>query len=243
MKKISILFAMAILVLIGLVGCRPYDVPQFIEVGTNESAYVIPLDTDTDLKTEDQVAVNTEAYYKKAMVSVKKIQIHHKWEQRGRWHSNGDWVPTEKVIIVNHTPVSGRWIQDTNEAIKVETKGSQGIQVPMTFDARIVKEDGPLYLSNYGTKSLMDVLNTEVNHYFAAFCNEAFHQVEYKDANAQRDEIVKPAVASTIEYFKTQGITITQMSVYDGLIFDDPTLQDEINKLKSETFYLRKKCK
>lgn len=232
MKK-SLLLTVLLLVSTFFVGCvRPYDKPEYVEVGPNETAFVIPMFTDVNVKTEDQVQLNNETveFYKKNMVSSKLIQIPHKWIQTGRFVRDGYYKGTVRVITVDLTPKSGNWLQNDKNAIKVETAASQGITIPMSYTIRILPEDAALYLSYYKAVDFQSVIDTQINRFFAQRAGEAFHTVEYKDVARMRDIILADAVKQTKEYFKLQGITIDQLAIVDGLIYDDKSLQSNIDE-------------
>ncbi len=233
MDKIKIFVtSLVVIAVLTLTSCiRPYDKPEYVEVGPNETAFVIPMFTDVNIKTEDQVQVNENVnYYKDKMVSSKLIQIPHKWIQTGRFPKSGYYKGTVRVITVNLTPVSGNWLAKDKNAVKVETAASQGITIPMSYTIRILPDDAALYLSFYKALDFQAVIDTQVNRYFTGRVSEYFHEVEYKDIAAQRDIILKKAVEETKTYFKQQGITIDQLAIVDGLIYDDESLQANINE-------------
>lgn len=210
---------------------KPFDKPEFVEVGPNETAFVIPMFTDSTVKTEDQVQLNENAnYYAERMVSSKLIQIPHKWIQTGRFPRDGYYKGTVRVITVNLTPISGTWLANDKNVIKVETAASQGITIPMSYTVRILPDDAALYLSFYKALDFQEVIDTQINRYFAGRVGEYFHEVEYKDIAPQRDIILKKAVDETKIYFKKQGITIDQLAIVDGLIYEDAALQHNINE-------------
>ena len=142
MKKLSFVFALLVAMTVSFTGCvRPYDKPEYVEVGPNETAFVIPMFTDENVKTEDQVHLNENVeFYQKNMVSSKLIQIPHKWIKTGRFARSGYYKGTVRVITVDLTPRSGNWLQNEPNAIKVETAASQGI----TID-QLASVDGLVY--------------------------------------------------------------------------------------------------
>lgn len=232
MKKfsfaIALLFAMAVM----FTGCvRPYDKPEYVEIGPNETAFVIPMFTDDNVKTEDQVHLNENVeFYQRNMVSSKLIQIPHKWIKTGRFARSGYYKGTVRVITVDLTPRSGNWLANDANAIKVETAASQGITIPMSYTIRIKPEDAALYLSFYKAVDFQSVIDTQINRFFAQEAGKSFHNVEYKDVAKQRDIILGDAVEKTKAHFKAQGITIDQLAIVDGLVYDDKSLQTNIDE-------------
>lgn len=87
MKKFSFAVVLLFAMMVMFTGCvRPYDKPEYVEIGPNETAFVIPMFTDDGVKTEDQVHLNENVeFYQKNMVSSKLIQIPHKWIKTGRF--------------------------------------------------------------------------------------------------------------------------------------------------------------
>lgn len=233
MKNIMFMISMVCVMLVGFTGCiRPYDKPEYVEVGPNETAFVVPMFTDSNIKTEDQVQLNSESaeFYQKCMVNSKLIQIPHKWIQTGRFAYDGYYKGTVRVITVDLTPRSGTWLQSDNNAVKVETAASQGITIPMSYTMRIKAEDAANYLSFYKSVDFQHVIDVQINRYFTAEAAKYFHEVEYKDIAGKRDEIISKAVTATKEYFKLQGITIDQLAIVDGLVYDDASLQRNIDE-------------
>lgn len=230
MRKLS--FVALLFAVVMFTGCiRPYDKPEYVEVGPNETAFVIPMFTDETVKTEDQVHLNEGVdFYQKNMVSSKLIQIPHKWIKTGRFANSGYYKGTVRVITVDLTPHSGNWLQNESNAIKVETAASQGITIPMSYTIRIKPEDAALYLSHYKAVDFQSVIDVQINRFFAQEAGKAFHAVEYKDVSAKRDMILEEAVEKTKAYFATQGITIDQLAIVDGLIYDDEALQTNIDE-------------
>lgn len=237
MKKLSVAL-IGLLFMAMFTSCvRPYDKPEYVEIGANETAFVVPLFTGTDVsgkavKTEDQVQINeNEEFFRKNQVSQKLIQIPHIWIKTDRFTRSGYYKGTVRVITVDLTPVSGSWLKEDANAVKVETKASQGITIPMSYTIRIKPEDAALYLSFYKAVNFKsNVIDQQVNRYFTAEAAKYFHEVEYKDIASQRDIIIAKAVEATRNYFKERGVTIDQLAIVDGLIYDDPALQKNIDE-------------
>ena len=145
-----------------LTGCggpwwKPYDVPEFHEVGSSHTAFLLPLEGNT----EKQAAFDSEDFLKKSMVATKRVQITHKWLQTGYYSNQGEWVPTERLVTVDRAPVTRAWSADTktgtstaNEAIWFESKDSVGVSTGFTCTARIKdNEAAAKFLYNYPAAS------------------------------------------------------------------------------------------
>lgn len=188
--------------------------------------------------------MNGADYYKNKEVNSKLIQVPHKWVQTGRFRNSGYYRDTIKVVKVSLKPVSGTWDLDSSKVIRVETIGSQGIRVPLSYTAKILPEDAALFLSSYPSKALEEVLDNEFNRYTADILGKAFHKVAYEDVAKLRDTILAEAYDDITDHFAKQGITIVQMGIIDGLVYDDTSLQkniDEQAKIESAKIIAEKK--
>src|SRR4030095_8228328 len=82
-------------------GCvRSYDAPEYVEVETDETAFVLPLEGDTSQQSKFQSA----RFLEEKKVSTKRVRISHRWNQTGRLSSAGQWIPAVKVIKVKRSP-------------------------------------------------------------------------------------------------------------------------------------------
>ena len=76
----------------GVALIRPYDVPEFVEVDSSESAFLIPLEGDT----ANQAAFQSVKFLEEKKVATKRVQITHRWLQTGYLPSHGQ--------ICRHSP-------------------------------------------------------------------------------------------------------------------------------------------
>ena len=114
-------------------GCvRPYDTPEYVEVETDETAFVLPLEGDTAQQAKFQSA----KFLEEKKVSAKRVQISHRWSQTGRQSSTGKWIPAVKVIRVKRSPVTREWTAEANsgtarvdQAVWVESQDSVGFSM------------------------------------------------------------------------------------------------------------------
>lgn len=219
---------------------RPYDKPEYVSIGTNETAFLI--DQFADDKSENgQVKVNGDANYRS--VNSKLVKIGHKWVQTGRMRGTGHYIASEIVIAVSNSPVTGTWAND----IKVETRGSQGFTVPMKWGIRVKPENSERFLRNFPANvqvmsedgktklskkmtSVKSVAEDQFKTQVAAELSKEFHKYEYKDVLPNRDVIVDAAVERVAEWATELGITIDNLAVFEGLIPEDSTLQNQMNE-------------
>jgi len=161
-------------------GCspkRPFDKPEFKEIGSNETAFIVPLTGSTD----KQAGFMSEKYLQDNKVATKRIPIPHEWVQDGKKANNGHYQATIQVIIVNRTPYSVTWTKYKNgqdgdldaRRIPVESTESIGFTIPISVTAMISEEDAAKFLNKYTEKrSLADVVDTDVNAYIKTKSSE-----------------------------------------------------------------------
>ena len=150
----------------------------------------------------------------------------------------GKYIPKLKVVAVSNSPITGTW----NDEIKVETKGSQGFTVPMKYAIRVTPQDSGRFLSKFpanipvqDSRSKMlsspeKVADNQFRNVVSAELSKEFHKYEYKDVLPNRDIIIAAAVERIQEWSKEFGITIDNLAVWNGLIPDDATLQNQMNE-------------
>lgn len=125
-KRKPFLLAMITLIAIIATGCKPVNVPDLVEVQPSQTAFLVPLEGETSKQT----AIDSEAFYEKSKVAMKRIVIPKRWRQTGRMEWNGQWIPTMRVLVVERKPVTRQWEQleggDQSEGIRAESKESIG---------------------------------------------------------------------------------------------------------------------
>lgn len=228
-------------------GCmRPYDTPEFIEVGTSEIAFLVPLRDDA----EEQTSVDPADFYKEHLVSAKKVQIPHEWIQTGRMSWAGAWKPTHRLIKVDRAPVTREWAADASrgtstkdQAIWVESADSVGFSTGFTCTARIPnREDGILFLANYPNGSLENVLDKEIRAEVQSRAAEFAAQYTMDDLRSRKNEMLayirygiedgtKDEMVGVIEFFKERGLEITTLGQFGGFDYENPRIQEAIDRV------------
>ncbi|MCA9190036.1 MAG: hypothetical protein KDA99_30635, partial [Planctomycetales bacterium] len=91
-------------------GCRPYDRPEFEEIDTSETGFLIPLEGDTS----SQLSFESEKYLDQRKVATKRVQVLHRWVQTGRLPNVGEYVDTVRLVKVDRSPVTREWTADSS---------------------------------------------------------------------------------------------------------------------------------
>lgn len=226
MKKSKVLVpVLAITVLsTSLVGCRPYDKPEFVTIEPNQTAFVIPLEG----KTSDQGKFDSEELLAKAQVATKRIEVPHKWVKTGRMSSSGKWVDTVKVIVVDRYPETREWTD--KKSYIGESKDSIKFNQGLSATAQIEEADTPKFLYQYSGKSLKEVMDKEIRNYIGSVLLEKYSTMNIEDIRANKSEVVKYVRGKVEPYFKERGITLSNIGYIGDMKYVDPKIQEAINK-------------
>jgi hypothetical protein len=74
------------------------------------------------------------------------------------------------------------------------------------------------------------VADNQFRNVVAAELSKEFHRYEYKDVLPERDKIVDAAIERIKIWADEFGITIDNLAVWNGMIPDDPTLQNQMDE-------------
>ena len=114
------MFAGALLALT-ISGCKPFDPgPEYVEIDTSETGFLIPLEGDSG----QQAKFQSEDYLKQRKVATKRVQILHRWSQEGRMEITGKWISSVRLIKVNRSPVTREWTTEQSPQIGGQARRS-----------------------------------------------------------------------------------------------------------------------
>lgn len=236
----KILNRILILVLLGISslfsGCfKPVDVPEYKEVQSNETAFVIPLEGGV----QNQTQLDSEKYLEQKKVSQKRIQVPHRWSQTGRFDHEGEWIDTIRVLTVDRSPVTREWKpkdpenKDTrvkDEAIWLESADSIGFSTGFSVSAYIEESDTARFLYSYKSTSLAAVLDSELKARVQATSSDVAGRMKLDILREKKDVIMSSIKADVIPFFKERGITITTIGMFGGFTYENKAIQDAIDK-------------
>jgi regulator of protease activity HflC (stomatin/prohibitin superfamily) len=216
-----------------LLGCRPYDRPEFIEIDTSETGFLIPLEGNTD----NQTTFESERYLQDRKVATKRVQVLHRWNQTGRMYWSGDWMDMVRLVKVDRSPVTRQWTADTtsgtsalNQAIWIESKDSVGFSVGFDCTANIKEEDTARFLYMYRSKSLAEMMDTEMRARVQSVAAEVAAQYDLDELRSRKQEIIDTVRLDVIPFFSDRGITITTLGMFGGFTYQNPKIQDAIDE-------------
>jgi SPFH domain / Band 7 family len=227
--------------LLGLVllsGCiRPYDRPEYVEIDTSETGFLIPLEGDSTLQARFQ----SEDYLKQRKVAAKRVQITHRWSQEGRLPGEGRWIPTVRLVKVNRSPITREWttaqnttasgaIQRSDRAIWIESADSVGFSMGFTCTAFIPEEDAARFLYWYPSGSLADVMDHEVRGRIQQASAEVAAKYPLDNLRSRKQEIADAVKHDVTNFFATRGVTITTVGMFGGMTYENPEIQHSIDQ-------------
>lgn len=235
-NKVGILTIILVMILVVLAGCAPYGASVLVEVGPNETAFLIPLTGDTT----NQVQLQSVQFLKSHQVAVKRVEIPVVSHQTGR-NSTYDieFKPAAILIKVDRSPVTREWTSkkdtgtsSTNQAFGVETVESIGLYVGATCSALITEEDAATFLYFFAGKPLAEIMDTNVRGFVQAQFFERIGKLYLTDARATKSTIFSTTFEAMTSQFKPMGITITSFGGSEGFVYDS----DQVQKSIDDTF-------
>jgi hypothetical protein len=234
-RALPLLFCLAAPGLLG--GCvRSYDRPEYVEIDTSETGFLIPLEGDSN----EQVKFQSEDYLKARKVATKRVQITHRWSQEGRLPNSGRWIPTVRLVKVNRSPVTREWVttqttvsgggmQRSDKAIWIESADSVGFSMGFTCTAFIPEEEASRFLYWYPSGSLTDVMDREVRARVQQAAAEVAAKYPLDNLRARKQEIADAVKQAVTNFFATRGVTVTTVGMFGGMTYENPEIQKSID--------------
>lgn len=229
-RIVSSLFSVALMLL--SVGClRKYDVPEFVEVGPNETAFVIPLED----KADKAVTFDSKEYLEKRKVSLKRIQIPHRWNQTGRDFlfipGEGSWIDTVRVVTVDRTPTTRQWSpgKADKNALWMESADSIGFSTGWLVTAMVEEEDTAQFLYSYKSTSLATVLDTELRSRIQSVASQVAASYKMDVLRDKKNELIDKVKGDVIPFFEKRGITISTIGQFGGFEYENEKIQAAID--------------
>jgi len=225
-------FIMGLMAVIGfasLQGCAQYDTPEYVEVETSETAFVVPLEDGGD----EQAKFQSVSYLESKKVALKRIQIVHRWNQTGRMSFTGEWIDKIRVVKVNRAPVTREWDaeRDKTKAIWLESRDSVGFSTGFNCTAMIKEEDASKFLYWNRGGSLSDVMDSEIRNRIMQVSFEIAQQYPLDTLRGEKQKIIDAVRKDVVPYFAERGITISMIGMYGGMTYENDAIQKAIDNV------------
>jgi hypothetical protein len=214
----------------------PAKVLPLETVKPNETAFAIPLEGDT---VGGQMKFESVSYLNSKKVQNKQIEIPVRDRSIGRWPGEFEWIATMRVIRVDRSLVTREWntsgkdATQKNAAIAVESKESINFHVGINITALITEEDASTYLYWHNTKTLAEVIDTNIKGFVQGVLAREFGALTLEESKVQKNRVFAQADTETKEHFKKYGITVLNIGNAGGLEYDDQSIQASINRTQT----------
>lgn len=215
-----------------LTGCvKSYDKPEYVEIDTSETGFLIPLEGNTN----DQTKFESVDYLQARKVATKRVQIVHRWNQEGRLPGTGQWFATVRLVKVNRSPITREWTAEGkhvsgDKAIWIESADSVGFSMGFTCTAFIDEKDAATFLYWYPSGSLANVMDGEVRGRIQQGAAEVAARYPLDGLRAKKQEIVDAVKLDLTTFFTKRGITITTVGMFGGMTYENPAIQKSIDE-------------
>jgi len=232
MKKFIIL--VLLVMVLGLTACGPAKTDRFKTIKPNETAFVIPVEGVTKA---GQKAFMSVEFLNQQKVATKRIYLPLREISTGRWWWEYEWIPTVDIITVDRSPITREWTGDAktgstnkNQALWVESSDSIGFGVGVNLTAMILEEDAALFLYKYAGKSLSAIVDNNVRGRVNAILSREFAKYTLEVGRDKKNDIIDKVEKDTVDYFKKMGVTISNVGLSEGLVYEDKEIQNKINE-------------
>ncbi len=241
MKKVLFLFSALLLIATIFSSCGPYKTPKYKNVGTNQTAFVIPMEVGTQT---GQKMLKSVEFLDQKKVSSKRIYIEQKKIENGYMPGSYDYIPTDTVVIVDRSPVTREWIDikgvtssgtTHGPALNVESKESIGFVIPVNSTCTVQEEDAATFLYWYGGQDIGYVMDHNVRPFILDIFTKEFGKLTLDNCQEHRNDVYDTMKNRTIKFFKQYGLTIINLGVAGEYTYTDIKIQEAINtKFTSE---------
>jgi hypothetical protein len=215
-------------------GCKPVKVLDPVSVEPNETAWVIPLDAQTE---SGQAKFNSIDFLNQKKIASKRIMVDKVERQTGRMWYDIEWIPAVRVIKVDRSLVTREWTDNPNtgtasgnQGIPVNTKDNIALTIGLTITVSIDEDDASTYLYYHGEKKLSDVCDQNIRSYAVAELNRKVSSMTLVDFQANQGQIYVDLFKDAATTFKAKGITVQYLGNAEGWHFTEKAIQDGINK-------------
>jgi hypothetical protein len=231
-KKGVVPVAIIIFATLYLTGCGPAKIEPVVEISPNETVFVVPMEGNTDA----QGKFMSIEYLEHKKVAAKRITLSLRERSTGRMWWDYEWLPTDRVIKVDRSPVTREWTKAANtgtsisdQAVRVESSESIDFMLGVTCQAYISEEDASKFLYFYSGKPLSEVMDQNIRGYIQKILFNEFGSRTLTDDKASKKQIFTIVENETKKFFNTKGVTIDYIGGAEGMTYTDGRVQTAIN--------------
>jgi len=226
------------LLVVWLLFVPPYNVPKFENIENNQTGFLIPLDTDTS----QQAHFESAQYLKDKKVAAKRVQIHRRWVQRGWLYTVGEYMDTDRLMVVDRSPIIREWTDSAttgttsaDESLSAQSKDGTGLKLNFICTAYIPESDAEHpegaehFLYYYKGETLAHVIDKEVRARVQSVSAEFTAQFNLEVLRGTQHELAKAVREDVVPFFKKRGISITNIGLVGGFHYVNKEIQKSID--------------
>lgn len=218
-----------------LAGCwGPARVEQFVEIGPNETAYVIPLEGATN---RGQAKFDSVAFLEAKKVAAKRVSLPLREKSTGRMWMDYEWIPTARVVKVDRAPVTREWTFNPgtgtghgDQSLHMQSIDSIAFHCGATITVSIPEEDASTFLYNFGGRALHEVVDTNIRSYVLGELSSKFASIPLEEGMKQKAEFFVQTGKDATAYFKQKGVTLDYFGIEGGMGYDAPAVQASLDR-------------
>jgi hypothetical protein len=214
-------------------GCRRYPTPILEEIEPHQTAFLITLEGGQ----ADQARFASVEYLESTKVAAKRITIPQQWVKTGYGPLAGKWVPTQRLIRVDRSPVPRRWTGDatprastSRQVLEAESRDSIGVNSGFAITAWVTEEDTARFLYHYPNGQLASIVDNQIFNDVQSVYSEVAAKYNVSELRARKDEINEAIRQRLLPDYASRGITISpSLGLIGGLMYDNDDIQKAID--------------
>lgn len=217
-----------------MTGCiRPFQKPIIEEIAPNETAFLITLEGGK----QDQARFASIDFLEESKIASKRVEIPTRWLQTGRFRNQGQWIPTQRLIKVDRTPVARRWTVESDtgtsaqrQYLSAESRDSIGVSSGFAITAYITEEDTAKFLYRYPNGNLARIIDQQIFNDVQSVYAEVAARFNVSQLREEKEEINNAIRERVLPLYASHGITISpNIGLIGGLYYDNVGIQKAID--------------
>ena len=231
---VGFMVVMVVMVVV-LVGIGPPKVERIEQFDTNEEAFLVPL--EGDLNSQAHMGEGVQGF-EKQRVETQMVSLQQRTFATGRLWSSYKWVPTQRLVKIDTSPVTRDWTESSNtgtstknQAIEIESIDSIGLALPANITCVIRRGQGAKARYNVAGQSLEEIVDGQVHGYFQAKAAEKFGIMPLAEVNSKMASVGDEILDEARVFFQERGVWIESFSWKGGVIYTNHQIQEKIDDL------------
>lgn len=220
-----------------LSACSPSVKNEIVEIGSNETAFLIKMDGDI---AKEQTKFQSEEILNQNKIASKRVIIEHKLlDLCNNCIFSHEWVdiPSYRLFKIKRAPVTREWTSSSatgtsvkNQAFHVETNESIDFSIGANITSHVSEIDAAKFLYHYGGKQLEDVIDQDVRGFVSSSLSQQFGSQTLDFGRSHKVEIFAKTYIEAKDYFAKFGISVDRIGFTEGMTYNDPNIQKSINQ-------------